>query len=103
MKRRDFIKLSGAAVAGLEASRVLQDRKVRAGDKPGKSGKPNILMITCHDIGRHIGCYGVETVRTPNLDRLAAKGVRFANPPERSPAHHLVEGFSTRLSRYRVA
>lgn len=79
MKRRDFIKLSGAAVAGLEASRVLQDRKVRAGDKPGKSGKPNILMITCHDIGRHIGCYGVETVRTPNLDRLAEKGVRFAN------------------------
>jgi len=79
MKRRDFIKLSGAAVAGLETSRVLQDRKVRAGDKPGKSGKPNILMITCHDIGRHIGCYGVETVRTPNLDRLAEKGVRFAN------------------------
>ena len=79
MKRRDFIKLSGAAVAGLETSRVLQDRKVRAGDKPGKSGKPNILMITCHDIGRHIGCYGVESVRTPNLDGLAAKGVRFAN------------------------
>ena len=36
-------------------------------------------MITCHDIGRHIGCYGVETVHTPNIDALAAKGIRFAN------------------------
>lgn len=41
--------------------------------------KPNILMITCHDIGQHLGCYGVDTVQTPNLDRLAALGVRFQN------------------------
>ena len=41
--------------------------------------KPNILMITCHDIGQHLGCYGVETVQTPNLDRLASLGVRFQN------------------------
>jgi arylsulfatase A-like enzyme len=37
---------------------------------------PNILMITCHDIGQHLGCYGVETVHTPNIDALAEKGVR---------------------------
>ena len=36
-------------------------------------------MITCHDIGQHIGCYGVETVHTPSIDGLAAKGIRFAN------------------------
>ncbi len=36
-------------------------------------------MITTHDIGRHIGCYGVETVHTENIDALAARGVRFAN------------------------
>ena len=40
---------------------------------------PNILLITCHDLGRHIGCYGVETVQTPNLDALASEGVRFSN------------------------
>lgn len=38
--------------------------------------RPHILQITCHDLGRHLGCYGVPTVRTPNLDALAAHGVR---------------------------
>ncbi|HEX5164146.1 MAG TPA: sulfatase [Thermomicrobiales bacterium] len=38
---------------------------------------PNILIMTCHDMGRYLGCYGIPTVRTPNLDRLAADGVRF--------------------------
>jgi arylsulfatase A-like enzyme len=41
--------------------------------------KPNILMITCHDIGQYLGCYGVESVQTPNLDKLASQGVRFKN------------------------
>lgn len=36
-------------------------------------------MITAHDLGRHLGCYGVETVHTPSIDGLAAKGIRFAN------------------------
>ncbi len=40
--------------------------------------KPNVIMITCHDLGQHLGCYGVETVQTPNLDGLAARGVRFS-------------------------
>ncbi|GAC1513258.1 MAG: sulfatase [Chloroflexota bacterium] len=39
--------------------------------------RPHILLLTCHDIGRHLGCYGVETVHTPHLDALAADGVRF--------------------------
>lgn len=39
--------------------------------------RPNILLITCHDLGRFLGAYGVATVRTPALDALAADGVRF--------------------------
>lgn len=41
--------------------------------------RPNIVLITCHDLGRHLGCYGVPTVRTPFLDGLAAEGARFTN------------------------
>jgi len=41
--------------------------------------RPNILQLVCHDLGRHLGCYGRASVQTPNLDRLAAEGVRFAN------------------------
>ncbi|MBN1673818.1 MAG: arylsulfatase [Kiritimatiellae bacterium] len=40
--------------------------------------KPNIVLILCDDMGfSDIGCYGGE-VSTPNLDRLAAGGVRFS-------------------------
>ena len=46
---------------------------------------PNIVMIYCDDLGYgDIGCYGSK-IRTPNLDRMAAEGIRFtqfysANP-----------------------
>jgi len=41
--------------------------------------KPNILYMICHDLGRHLSCYGDPTIRSPNLDKLAGEGVRFTN------------------------
>ncbi|MBM4049785.1 MAG: sulfatase [Planctomycetes bacterium] len=41
--------------------------------------RPNILLITVHDLGTRLGCYGETSVQTPALDRLAAHGVRFVN------------------------
>ena len=40
--------------------------------------RPNVLGITCRDLGRFLGCYGVWTVSTPCLDALSVDGVRFA-------------------------
>lgn len=41
--------------------------------------RPNILLIVSEDNGPELGCYGEPYVRTPVLDRLAEKGVRFHN------------------------
>ena len=41
--------------------------------------RPNILWLSCEDISAHLGCYGHEHATTPNLDRLAARGVRYTN------------------------
>jgi N-sulfoglucosamine sulfohydrolase len=40
---------------------------------------PHIVFITCHDLGRYLGAYGVTTVHSPSFDRLAAEGILFAN------------------------
>lgn len=48
--------------------------------------RPNILWLTSEDNSYHwIGCYGGELARTPNIDRLASRGIRYeyayANAP----------------------
>ena len=41
--------------------------------------RPNILWISCEDISSHLGCYGAQDARTPNIDALAAQGIRFTH------------------------
>ncbi len=44
-----------------------------------KIKQPNVVIFISHDTGRHISPYGIETVRTPNAERLASEGVLFEN------------------------
>src|SRR5207237_1653005 len=50
-------------------------RSALAADRP-----PNILLIFSDDHAAHaVGCYGSKINETPNLDRIARQGMRFAN------------------------
>jgi arylsulfatase A-like enzyme len=43
-----------------------------------RPARPNIVFILADDLGYgDLGCYGQKQIRTPNLDRLAAEGMRF--------------------------
>src|SRR5947209_11717164 len=50
-----------------------------------KEARPNILWLTCEDIGPHLGAYGDKYATTPNLDRLAARSVRYLNAWSNAP------------------
>ena len=48
--------------------------------------KPNIIYIMCDDLGyADVGCYGQQYISTPNLDRMAAEGMRFTQAYAGSP------------------
>jgi uncharacterized sulfatase len=81
MHRREFLK-AGAVLAlaslGLGAA------------KPPPGSRPNILWIMLEDWNPDLSCYGTPGLHTPNIDRLAAEGVRytacFTTAPVCSPA-----------------
>jgi arylsulfatase A len=48
--------------------------------------RPNIVIIVADDLGiGDVGCFGAAESRTPNLDRLAAEGIRFTDWHANSP------------------
>lgn len=47
--------------------------------------RPNILWIVGENLKLDLGCYGAKNVRTPNLDALAARGVRYTHVFSTSP------------------
>jgi len=73
MNRREFLSRSAVAAAGLAGSGVLAG----AAGTAGSAKRPNIIVILVDDMGySDLGCYGGE-VRTPHIDGLARRGLRF--------------------------
>ena len=48
-----------------------------AGDPTPAASRVNVLLVCVDDLKPAIGCYGDALAKTPNIDRLAARGVRF--------------------------
>src|SRR5205823_8961585 len=47
--------------------------------------RPNVLWLIAEDLGPELGCYGTPQVWTPNLDKLAADGVRYTRAYTTAP------------------
>jgi uncharacterized sulfatase len=41
--------------------------------------KPNIIWLVVEDMSQDLGCYGNKLIKTPTIDKLAGKGMRFTN------------------------
>ncbi len=71
MNRRHFLKYAGLFTATLSLPRMTE---------AAASTKPNIIYILVDDMGYgDPGCFGQTTLKTPNLDAMAASGLRFTN------------------------
>ena len=83
MRRRDFLKAMGLGTASFAALQALGiDRAAWAGGKK----KPNVVFILADDLGyAEVGCYGQKKIKTPNIDRLAAQGMRFTQAYSGNP------------------
>jgi arylsulfatase A-like enzyme len=67
ISRRSFVRLATQSAALLPAAQSL-----------GAAQHPNIVIIFADDLGYgDLGVYGHPSIRTPNLDRMAADGMRF--------------------------
>ena len=77
--RRDFLKTAGLGAAALAMTRFEFCRS--------PAGlKPNVIFILADDLGYgELGCFGQEKIRTPNIDRIAAEGMKFTQHYSGSP------------------
>jgi arylsulfatase A-like enzyme len=80
MNRRDFLKLTAAGAAALSVPNT-------APSAGSAKKRPNVLFMAIDDLNDWTGCLGGHPdVRTPNLDKLAGRGVLFTNAHCSAPA-----------------
>jgi iduronate 2-sulfatase len=71
MLERDTMKRLWVFAVVLGIALPLHVRDARAAQKP------NVLFLISDDLNNMLGCYGDPLAKTPNIDKLAARGVRF--------------------------
>ncbi len=75
INRRQFIKFLSAGAASLALPGCTSFNAGGINEK-----KPNFIVIFCDDMGYgDLTCYGHPTIRTPNLDKMAAEGQKWTN------------------------
>ncbi len=75
MNRRRFLQMLSGVCAGqtLAARTPARQTGLRQ-----QGRRPNVVLFVADDLGYgELGCYGQKKIRTPNIDRLAAEGMRF--------------------------
>jgi len=78
MTRRELVRWIGMGAAGLALSGCTRELGFSGARKTDK--RPNFVIIFCDDLGYgDLACYGHPTIRTPNLDRMAAEGQRWTD------------------------
>ena len=81
--RRTFLKVSAAGAGGLAAGQSLAGR---AGAVGAGAKRPNFLVIICDQLNLDaIAAHGCPHVKTPNLDRLIARGTTFLESHSTNP------------------
>jgi arylsulfatase A len=78
LNRREFLRAAGFTAAALALPGCRSNLQWESGNK--STDKPNVVIIFCDDVGyADIGIFGAKGYETPNLDRMAAEGVKFTD------------------------